>query len=213
MENGGGGEHRPWIFDQETEDIYRQLVHYRYQMLPYLMQHSETYYNESRSLMDFFNKTDYSYLLGPDLFVAPFLVEGTSITVNFPEGSNWVYLYDNAQVFTGGTQATLTVPYTEYPVFIRQGTYPLAVADRSIPAAMVHIYPNPSEGRFTLTVDRGFSSATLTVLNTLGQTVMTQSLTSFGSAAIDLGHLPKGIYTIRVSDRDDRSVVKRIVLR
>jgi alpha-glucosidase (family GH31 glycosyl hydrolase) len=26
MENGGEGEHRPWAFDQETVDVYRQFV-------------------------------------------------------------------------------------------------------------------------------------------------------------------------------------------
>lgn len=122
MENGGGGEHRPWMFDQETEDIYRNLVLSHHDMIDYLMTNSETYFAEGRSLMEFFNNTDYSYMLGPDIFVAPMLEAGNSITVNFPAGEEWVYLYDKNVTYQGGQTHSLTVPLDEYPVFIKQGS-------------------------------------------------------------------------------------------
>lgn len=123
FENGGGGEHRPWMFDQQTEDIYRKLVKLRHGcMIPYLMESAATAYSNSESMMQFFNKTDYSYLLGPDIFVAPFLAEGTSIAVSFPAGSRWVYLYDETKVYDGGTTVTLDVPYEEYPAFFKEGS-------------------------------------------------------------------------------------------
>ena len=37
MENGGGGEHRPLMYDQETLDIYRSFVMQHYRLIPYLM--------------------------------------------------------------------------------------------------------------------------------------------------------------------------------
>jgi hypothetical protein len=37
MENGGGGEHRPWMYDEETTDIYRAFVNEHYRLIPYLM--------------------------------------------------------------------------------------------------------------------------------------------------------------------------------
>jgi alpha-glucosidase (family GH31 glycosyl hydrolase) len=39
MENGGNGEHRPWMFDTagETVDIYRTFVHYHVELTPYFL--------------------------------------------------------------------------------------------------------------------------------------------------------------------------------
>ncbi len=42
MENGGGGEHRPWKFDEETATIYRDFVEIHYELIPYLMKHGAT---------------------------------------------------------------------------------------------------------------------------------------------------------------------------
>jgi len=120
MENGGGGAHRPWLFDQETTDIYRMFAKLHHAMVPYLMDNSEVVFNAGESLMGFFNKTDYSYLLGPDIFVAPFLQEGTNITVTLPSWDSWVYLFDKTQVYTGGQTVALTVPLDEFPVFVRE---------------------------------------------------------------------------------------------
>lgn len=124
MENGGGGEHRPWMFDEQTVNIYRKLVKLRHGcLIPYFMAQAEAAFNSGVSMMTFFNKTDYSYLLGTDIFVAPFLAEGTDITVNFPAGSRWVYLYDESLIYDGGTSSNLSVPYDEFPVFLKEGSW------------------------------------------------------------------------------------------
>jgi len=119
MENGGGGEHRPWLFDQETTDIYREFVELHYDLLPYLMEHGAEAFEDERSLMTFIDRVDYTFLLGPDIFVAPMLAEGTQKTVTFPDG-RWVYVFDGMQVFDGGAQATLEIPLDEFPAFARQ---------------------------------------------------------------------------------------------
>jgi alpha-glucosidase (family GH31 glycosyl hydrolase) len=123
MENGGGGEHRPWMFDQQTEDIYRKLVKLRHGcILPYLMSQSEIAWNANRSMVTFFNSTDYSFLLGSDIFVAPFLQAGTDISVKFPAGSRWIYMYDETKVYDGGTTINLTISYDEFPVYFKEGS-------------------------------------------------------------------------------------------
>lgn len=35
MENGGGGTHEPWKFDNETVDIYRKFVNIHYELIYY----------------------------------------------------------------------------------------------------------------------------------------------------------------------------------
>jgi alpha-glucosidase (family GH31 glycosyl hydrolase) len=78
-------------------------------------------YSNGESMMQFESKADYSYKLGSDIFVTPFLAEGTSITVNFPAGSRWVYLYDEARIYNGGSSEVLQVPLDEFPVFFKEG--------------------------------------------------------------------------------------------
>ncbi len=208
MENGGGGEHRPWMFDQETEDIYRGLVQIRYNMLPYLMTTSEGYYAQEKSLMQFFNKTDYSFLLGPDIFVAPFLEEGTSITVNFPEGDNWVYLYDYSQTYVGGTSAQLTIPYSEYPVFYKSGTAPLGIEKTAI--AEIAVYPNPSNGTLNFRLPEGASINQVQLFDVSGQLVFDQPLIS---RTMDVSALNSGMYLLRTVLEDETIQHTRLIIQ
>ena len=122
MENGGGGEHRPWKFDKQTTDIYRTFVKLHYAIIPYLMDEGAKAWAAKKSLMTFLDMTDYRYLLGPDIFVAPMIKAGTARTVKFPTGSDWVYLFDKTKLHKGGSSANLTVPLDEYPVFLKQGS-------------------------------------------------------------------------------------------
>jgi|GEM_PF-1667264 len=196
MENGGGGEHRPWMFDEETTDIYRDLVAKRYNLLPYLMQHSEAYYANGMSLMQFFNKTDYSFMLGPDVFVAPFLQEGTSITVNFPDGYEWIYLYNNDQVYTGGTSETLTIPYSEYPVFTKGE----ALGIDGAAATRFSMYPNPTEDVINVVrADNKNEPVTIEFLDMTGKLILSQPSASM-KTSISLTELNTGVYICRLAD-------------
>ncbi|MCF8278106.1 MAG: T9SS type A sorting domain-containing protein [Flavobacteriales bacterium] len=207
MENGGGGEHRPWMFDQETEDIYRDLVEKRYNMLHYLMVNSESYFANGQSLMQFFNKTDYSYMLGPDIFVTPFLAEGTSITVNFPEGYEWIYLYDNNQVYTGGTTETFTVPYTEFPIFTKGN--PLGIAEQN--ETLVSMYPNPSEGLLTIQLNNtDFNGARLELMDVSGKMVHSSGLTT-AKTQLDISQLNQGVYICKVIQNGNYAIRKVIL--
>jgi alpha-glucosidase (family GH31 glycosyl hydrolase) len=72
-------------------------------------------------MMQFYNKTDFSYKLGPDIFVTPILASGGTVSINFPVGSNWIYLFDKTKTYTGGSSTTETFPINEFPVYIREG--------------------------------------------------------------------------------------------
>jgi alpha-glucosidase (family GH31 glycosyl hydrolase) len=122
MENGGGGIHHPWAFDQETVDIYRTFVNLHYAIIPYLMEEGARAFVAKKSLMTFIDNEEYHYLLGPDILVAPMLEEGTSRTVQFPADSDWVYLFDESKTYTGGSTETLIIPLDEFPVFLREGS-------------------------------------------------------------------------------------------
>ncbi len=123
MENGGGGNHEPWIVgDEETLAIYKHFVELHHELIPYLTTQGAIAFEAGESLVQFVSKADYTYLLGPDVFVAPILEASNNWTVRFPDGDDWIDLFDQEQVYEGGTTETLQVPLSEFPVFLRVGS-------------------------------------------------------------------------------------------
>ncbi len=129
MENGGGGEHRPWMFDEETTDIYRDFVNLHEALIPYI--YSSAAYSYELGLPTMRPQDgDYIYMLGDNLLVAPFFEAGDTREVVFPEGE-WIYLFDESEVHVKGTE-TLTFGLDEFPVYIRKGAViPMETADET----------------------------------------------------------------------------------
>ena len=130
MENGGGGDHRPWSFDEETTAIYREQVALHTDLLPYMLRHGAERFAAGESLMTFLDAETYRYLLGPDIFVQPIFEAGTRFTITFPDEGRWTWLHDPSQTFDAGTRVELNVPLDRYPVFLRENS---AVADELLP--------------------------------------------------------------------------------
>ncbi len=122
MENGGGGNHWPWLWDDETAEIYQTFVNLHYTILPYLMETGGARFAEGRSMMEFTDDETYPYLLGDDLFVAPFLETGTSIEVEFPAEGEWRHLFGDSATYGAGETHILTVQLEEAAVFVRVGS-------------------------------------------------------------------------------------------
>ena len=63
-----------------------------------------------------------SYLLGPDLLVAPVLEAGrTDWTARLPAGADWVHIW-SGKAYAGGQPVTVAAPFGEPPVFYRAGS-------------------------------------------------------------------------------------------
>lgn len=118
MENGGGGEHRPWMFDEETSAIYRKFVLLHHELIPYIYSQAAYSYELVKPTMRPQPGT-YQYLLGDDILVAPFFEEGSERTVTFPK-DEWIYMFDETKTYTGGVKK-LSFALDEFPVFIRKG--------------------------------------------------------------------------------------------
>jgi alpha-glucosidase (family GH31 glycosyl hydrolase) len=120
MENGGGGAHEPWRFDDQTTDVYREFVAVHRALIPYLMREGATAFERGESLMTFLEDEhrDYRYLLGPDVFVQPVLAAGDVVTVTFPPGS-WTWIFGDGRTVDGPAQIDMTVPIDAFPAFVR----------------------------------------------------------------------------------------------
>ena len=158
MENGGGGEHRPWAFDDYTSngtstfytDTYRSFVNTHYSLASYLqsvgteahlssssiIQPLATNYNPEEPLK-FPTPETMDFMLGDALFIHPILEEETEgiQRISFPEGeeTTWRSFWHPSEIVgVGGDQLIRKVALDSYPVFVRSGSImPLRKYDES----------------------------------------------------------------------------------
>lgn len=76
-------------------------------------------------------------------------------------------------------------------------------------AAAYGLYPNPARGTVTVT---GPAFARATVFDALGRTVWEQPTAQAGNATLPLPMLPPGVYTVRLTLVDGRTVGRRLML-
>jgi hypothetical protein len=79
----------------------------------------------------------------------------------------------------------------------------------NIPFSGVKIIPNPSDGK--VSIETGLSTACHLAIFTV-QGIKVFEKESFTDGMLDLSHLPKGVYILKISTRDE-SVAKKIVVR
>lgn len=121
----------PWSYGEEVEQISRNYIKFRYQLLPYLYslfsEASKTGMPVQRSLAidyTFDSKVyehlyEHQYLFGPFILVAP--VESTKdlVKVYLPKGE-WYYLFDGKK-YHGDQEIIVDCPIHKLPVFIKSG--------------------------------------------------------------------------------------------
>lgn len=156
MENGGGGEHRPWMYDEETTEIYRKFVNLHTELIPYIYSQAAYSYELVKPTMRPQPGT-YEYMLGEDILVAPLFEEGNERTVIFPKG-DWIYMFDQTKQYKAGIKK-LSFGMDEYPAFIRKGAIiPMDVTndvtgfgtELSKDYTTVLMYPEKGEKKFGL---------------------------------------------------------------
>lgn len=121
----------PWSYGEEVENISRNYIKFRYQLLPYLY---SLYYEAAitgmpvqRSLAINFahdprvydHQYHHQYLFGPFILVAPVESNKDLVKVFLPAG-NWHYLYD-CKKFSGNQEVIIDCPIHKLPVFVKEG--------------------------------------------------------------------------------------------
>ncbi|MDP8254362.1 MAG: glycoside hydrolase family 31 protein [Candidatus Alcyoniella australis] len=150
MENGGGGEHRPWIYDEQVLSIYRDYVNLHLTLKPYLYSMgAEAFVREVGLMRQLEGEIDLGrYMLGDNLLVAAIYQAGASREIEFPEGV-WIDWFDGSE-HSGPSVETIDYSLERYPIFVRKGSIiPLELGEDSIvqgdagtpPALTVRIDP------------------------------------------------------------------------
>lgn len=165
----------PWSYGEEVEQISRNYIRFRYQLLPYIYSafyEAATYgMPVQRSLAIEHTHDDrvydhqyqHQYLFGPNLLIAPVESNNEFVKVYLPEGDGWYSLYDG-KWFAAGTAHIVEAPLHRLPVFVRAGAMipmqtPGAHTGQKSELLTVHVYAGASGSRYVYYEDDGESFA------------------------------------------------------
>ena len=121
----------PWAYGEEVEQISRNYIKFRYQLLPYIY---SLFYEATQTGMPLQRSLaiDYphdhkvyhgafqnQYLFGPYFLVAPVDSGKDLLRVYLPHGL-WYYLYDGRR-YEGNSETVVDCPLHKLPVFVKAG--------------------------------------------------------------------------------------------
>ena len=121
----------PWAFGEETEQVARNYIRLRYQLLPYIYscfyEASQTGMPVQRSLaIDYTNEPNvykhtyhHQYLFGPNILVAPVESDKELARVFLPSGK-WHYLF-TGKIYEGNQEIIVDCPTHKLPIFVKGG--------------------------------------------------------------------------------------------
>jgi alpha-glucosidase len=160
----------PWSYGEEVEQISRNYIKFRYQLLPYvyslfyeanqtgmpLQRSLAINYTHDHKIYDgqFYNQ----YLFGPSILVAPVESNKDFLKIYLPEGE-WYYLY-NGKKYNGNTEIILECPVHKLPVFVKAGAIiPMQPVKSNTTehhdTIILHIYNGHHSSSFTFYEDDG----------------------------------------------------------
>jgi alpha-glucosidase (family GH31 glycosyl hydrolase) len=200
----GGQNTEPWAFGPVAEDICRDFLRLRYQLLPYIYTLARENHETGMPLVRplFFHDpldntlADHgsSFLLGKSLLVSPVVTEGqANKDVHLPAGT-WFSYWDD-ELYGGGTTVNVPTPLETIPLFVKAGSIiprqPVMdyTDERPVDTLMLSVYPSLSEdASFILYEDDGvtleYQSGAYALTGFLQSTVVQDSLSS---VTIDIG--------------------------
>ncbi len=160
----------PWAYGEEVEQISRNYIKFRYQILPYIYslfyEASTTGMPVQRSLAINYTHDpliynplyENQYLFGPSLLVIPVESNKDFVKVYLPEGE-WFSLYDGKK-YPGNNEVVLEAPIHRLPVFVKGGSlipmkpvqpHTKVVSD----VLLLHAWVGSESGEFTFYEDDG----------------------------------------------------------
>lgn len=160
----------PWSYGEEAEQICRNYIKLRYQLMPYIY---SCFFEASQSGMPiqrslainytfepkvYDGQYQHQYLFGPSILVAPVESNKELMKVFLPEGE-WYYLFDGKK-YSGNQEIFLECPIHKLPIFVKGGSVlpmqqaMMSTAEKS-DGLILHIYPGNSKSEFHFFADDG----------------------------------------------------------
>jgi alpha-glucosidase len=163
----------PWSYGEEVEQISRNYIKFRYQLLPYLYslfnEASENGMPVQRSLaIDYTHDAKiyegqfhHQYLFGPSIMVVPVESNKEFVKVYFPKGNSWYCLYTGRK-HAGHTEVILECPLHRLPLFVKAGAIipmqpVVSHTGEKSEWLHIHLYAGESDNDFLFYDDDGAS--------------------------------------------------------
>ncbi|HWA35383.1 MAG TPA: TIM-barrel domain-containing protein, partial [Cyclobacteriaceae bacterium] len=160
----------PWSFGEEVEQISRNYIKLRYQLLPYLYslfhEAAQTGMPVQRSLAIYYphdarvynGQFHHQYLFGPHILVAPVESNKEFAKVFFPPGK-WYSIFDG-QVIGGDRELIVETPIHRLPVYIKAGAIipmqrPVSNTKERVDELVLHVYHGDDASDFEYYEDDG----------------------------------------------------------
>ncbi|HCW06344.1 MAG TPA: glycoside hydrolase family 31, partial [Cytophagales bacterium] len=160
----------PWSYGEEVENISRNYIKFRYQLMPYIY---SLFYEASQSGMPIqrslaINYThdhlvynglyQHQYLFGPNILVAPVESFKELVKVYFPEG-DWYNVY-TGKIYSGNQEVILECPIHQLPVFVKAGSIlpmqkSMMNTSEKTDELILHVYPGNRPSEFVFYMDDG----------------------------------------------------------
>lgn len=118
--NGGHGDHRPWVYDEEFQKIFSKFTWIHHELNPYLYSGVRHAHEGGPAFMKVLPRK-WQYMLGDAFMIAVVHQPDRRLKVELPAG-RWVDYWDNTKVYSGPAQLDVEVPDDRYPVFVRAGS-------------------------------------------------------------------------------------------
>ncbi|NES97582.1 MAG: DUF4968 domain-containing protein [Desertifilum sp. SIO1I2] len=163
-------QHEPWVFGEEVEQICREYLNLRYQLLPYIYtlcwEASTTGAPILRPLLYHFPNDSHTYtlhdqvMLGPWLMAAPVYHPGVEYRAVYLPDGEW-YDWHSGESYQGPTHILAHAPIDRMPLYVRAGAIiPMAPVAQSVdkqPSDTLTLRVWPGEGEWTMYEDDGHS--------------------------------------------------------
>ncbi len=219
----------PWVWGEPYETINRMYLKLKAQMLPYYYSYARESYDTGvpmvRALMLEYpeeeftmgNQTQYEYLWGENLLVAPVYDEAENNAevrnkIYLPGGEDQVWIdYFTGEQYTGGKVVnSIDAPLWKLPLFVKSGAIiPMTVENNSVQELtgeeprIFDVYPD-GDSSFTL-YDDGYSQA---YQNGEGSFTEITSHEQDGTADITVGKM-SGSFEGMKSERETQFIVQQ----
>ena len=133
----------------------------------------------------------------------------TMMITSLALATNVSYIQDNGCDI--GTQGFAFWYTATTAMGIRMNFGDISLSDKNIELkSNVNIYPNPTNGVFSITLDKN-KDCEILIDNVLGQTVYKEFHNNLNSTTIDLSSLEKGVYMIKIQFDNSSSLTKVVV--
>jgi hypothetical protein len=76
---------------------------------------------------------------------------------------------------------------------------------------MFKMYPNPTTGMVYLNAGPGVESQKVSIVNLLGEVVLTHSVSAQGIITLDVNHLAAGVYLVQVQGANGTATQRLVV--